>query len=108
MPALLKGVLVPVVPNAILDVLLSIIFGAVFRLVFGVPPFEDLPVYRCFLYLGQRLGPVFRPVLAQGFARVFRHFQTRTCSLPYKNCLDVCLTIRHKSSHPALVPRVGK
>ncbi len=58
MPALLKCDLVPIVPNAILDVLLSIIFGAVFRLVFGVPPFEDLPVYRCFLCLGQRLGPL--------------------------------------------------
>ena len=53
MPALLKGDVVLFAPDAILDVLLSIIFGVIFELHFG--PFlrprwrEDLPVYRCFL-----------------------------------------------------------
>ncbi len=49
MPALLKGLLGPVVPDAILDGHLPIILGSVLDsildFVFGVPPFADLPVY---------------------------------------------------------------
>ena len=69
---------------------------------------DDLPVYRCFLCLGQRLGPVFRPLLVPLLDRVFRHFQTRTCSLPYLNSSDVCLPIANKTAHPVRVRLVGK
>ena len=69
---------------------------------------DDLPVYRCFLCLGQRLGPLFRPVLDPTLARVFRHFQTRTCSLPHKKSSDVTLPIGNKSAHPALLRLVEK
>ncbi len=112
MPALLKCDLVPIVPNAILDVLLSIIFGVIFELDFG--PFlrprwrDDLPVYRCFLCLGQRLGPVFGPLLDRTFVPVFRHLEIRLCFLPYLNSLDVCLPIANKSVHPLSVRSVAK
>jgi hypothetical protein len=62
-PALLKCDVAPFVLDAILDVLLPIILGSVLDsildLVFGVPPFADLPVYGCFLDLGCWPGPVF-------------------------------------------------
>jgi hypothetical protein len=112
MPALLKCDVVLIVPDAILDGHLPIIFGvvwtAILDLVFGVPPFADLPVYRCFLDLRCWLGPLFRPVLGRTFVPVFRHFQTRTCSLSYKNCLDVCLPIANKTAHPVRVRFLGK
>jgi hypothetical protein len=61
MPALLKCGLVPLVANAVLDGHLPIIFGVVWTsildLVFGVRPFEYLPVYRCFLDLGVGRDP---------------------------------------------------
>ncbi len=69
---------------------------------------DDLPVYRCFLDLGCWPGPVFDPLLDRTFVPVFRHFQTRTCSLSYKNSLDVCLPIANKSVHPLRVRLVGK
>ncbi len=61
MPALLKCDLVPIVPNAILHVYLTVhltVHLAVdFGLDFGVPPFADLPVYRCFLSSGVGRDP---------------------------------------------------
>jgi hypothetical protein len=108
MPALLKGLLGPVVPDAILDGHLPIIFGVIFGLVFGVPPFEDLPVYRCFLDLGCWPGPVFGPVLDPVLDRISRHLEIRLCFLPYKNSLDVCLPIANKSVHPLRVRSVAK
>jgi hypothetical protein len=69
---------------------------------------DDLPVYGRFLDLGCWSGPLFRPVLAQGFTRVSGHFGTRTCSLPYLNCSDVCLPIANKTAHPVRVRFLGK
>jgi|JI9StandDraft_2_1071091.scaffolds.fasta_scaffold74937_2 hypothetical protein len=112
MPALLKWGLVLIVPDAILDVYLTVNFGVVWTsildLVFGVLPFADLPVYGCFLDLGCWLGPLFRPVLVPLLDRVFRHSKTRLCFLPHKNSLDVCLHIRNKSPHPVRVRFLGK
>jgi hypothetical protein len=112
MPALLKWGLVLIVPDAILDGHLPIIFGAILD-PFLDPFFEarwrdDLPVYGCFLGWGCSPGPVFGPLLDRTFVPVFRHFQTRTCSLSYKNSLDVCLPIANKSVHPLRVRSVAK
>jgi hypothetical protein len=112
MPALLKCDVGTFAPDAILDVLLSIIFGAILD-PFLDPFFEarwrdDLPVYRCFLCLGQRLGPVFGPLLDRTFVPVFRHLEIRLCFLPCKNSLDVCLPIANKSAHPVRVRFFGK
>jgi hypothetical protein len=77
MPALLKCDVVLFAPDAILDVLLSIIFGVIFELDFG--PFlrprwrDDLPVYGRFLDLGCWSGPLFRPVLDPVLDRISRH-----------------------------------
>jgi hypothetical protein len=59
MPALLKCDVGTFAQDAILDVCLTVHLAVDFGLDFGVPPFADLPVYRCFLCLGQRLGPPF-------------------------------------------------
>ena len=83
-------------------------FSGVFDLDFGVRPFEYLPVYRCFLDLGCWLGPLFRPLLVPVLDRISRHSKTRTCCLPYKNSLDVCLPIANKSAHPLRVRSVAK
>jgi hypothetical protein len=86
----------------------GVVFGLVFEYFFWPRWRDDLPVYRCFLDLRCWLGPLFRPVLGRTFVPVFRHFQTRTCSLSYKNCLDVCLPIANKTAHPVRVRLVGK
>jgi hypothetical protein len=71
MPAELKCDVGTFAQDAILDVLLSIIFGVIFELDFG--PFlrprwrDDLPVYGCFLDLGCWPGPVFDPLLDRTF-----------------------------------------
>jgi hypothetical protein len=112
MPALLKCDVVLIVPDAILDGHLPIIFGAILDpfldLVFVVLPFADLPVYGCFLDLGCWLGPLFRPVLDPVLDRISRHSKTRLCFLPHKNSLDVCLPIANKSVHPLRVRSVAK
>jgi hypothetical protein len=108
MPALLKCDLVPLRPGRDFARTFDHQFSGVFDLDFGVRPFEYLPVYRCFLCLGQRLGPVFRPLLAHGFVPVFRHLEIRLCFLPYKNSSDVCLPIANKSVHPLRVRSVAK
>jgi hypothetical protein len=108
MPALRKCDLVPLVANAILDVLLSIIFGAILDPFFEARWRDDLPVYRCFLDLGCWLGPLFRPVLDPVLDRVFPHLEIRLCFLPCKNSLDVCLPIANKSVHPLRVRSVAK
>jgi hypothetical protein len=112
MPALLKCDLVPIVPNAILDGHLPIILGSVLDsildLVFGVPPFADLPVYGRFLDLGCWSGPVFGPLLDRTLDRVFGRLEIRLCSLSHKNSLDVCLPIANKTAHPVRVRLVGK
>jgi hypothetical protein len=112
MPALRKCDVGTFAPDGILDGHLPIIFGAILD-PFLDPFFEarwrdDLPVYRRFLCLGQRLGPLFRPLLVPLLDRVSGHFGTRLCSPPHLNCSDVCLTIRHKSSHPLRVRSVAK
>jgi hypothetical protein len=111
-PALLKCDVGTFVPDAFLNGHLPIIFGAILD-PFLDPFFEarwrdDLPVYGRFLGWGCWPGRVFGPLLDRTLDRVFRHFQTRTCSLPYLNCSDVCLTMRHKSSHPVRVRSVAK
>jgi hypothetical protein len=52
--------------------------------------------------------PLFRPLLVPLLDRVFRHFGTRTCSLPYKKSSDVTLPIANKSAHPVRVRFFGK
>jgi hypothetical protein len=112
MPALLKCDVGTFALDAILDVYLTVNFGVVWTsildLVFGVLPFADLPVYRCFLDLGCWLGPLFRPVLDPVLVRISRHLEIRVYIQPYLNCSDVCLTIRHKSSHLVRVRFLGK
>jgi hypothetical protein len=112
MPALLKCDVGTFAQDAILDVYLTVNFGVVWTsildLVFGVLPFADLPVYRCFLDLGCWLGPLFRPVLDPTLARVFGHLEIRLCFLPYLNSSDVCLPIANKSAHPQRVRFLGK
>jgi hypothetical protein len=49
------------------------IWGTFLALVFGVRPFEYLPVYRCFLDLGCWPRPLFRPVLDPVLDRISRH-----------------------------------
>jgi hypothetical protein len=51
----------------------GVVFGLDFRLLFWPRWRDDLPVYRCFLCLGQRLGPLFRPVLDPVLDRISRH-----------------------------------
>ncbi len=112
MPALLKCDVAPFVLDAILDVLLSIIFGVILEV--NLDPFfearwrDDLPVYGRFLDLGCWLGPLFRPVLDPVLVRISRHLEIRVYIQPYLNCSDVCLTIRHKSSHLVRVRFLGK
>jgi hypothetical protein len=74
MPALLKWGLVLIVPDAILDVYLTInlvvFLSSILDSFFWPRWRDDLPVYRCFLCLGQRLGPVFGPLLDRTLDRV--------------------------------------
>jgi hypothetical protein len=116
MPALLKGDVVLFAPDAILDGHLPIILGVVFGLVFDFfwpvvgPPWS--PVEWTFRRFGPIViglaRPLFRPLLVPLLDRVFRHFQTRTCSLPYKKSSDVTLPIANKSAHPLRVRFLGK
>jgi hypothetical protein len=112
MPALLKCDVGTFAPDAILDVLLSIIFGVILGV--NLDPFfearwrDDLPVYGCFLDLGCWPGPVFDPLLDRTLDRVFGHLEIRLCFLSYKNSLDVCLPIANKSVHPLRVRLVAK
>jgi hypothetical protein len=112
MPALLKWGLVLIVPDAILDVYLTVNFGVVWTsildLVFGVLPFADLPVYGCFLGWGCWPGRVFDPLLDRTFVRVFRHLEIRLCFLPHKKSSDVTLPIANKTAHPVRVRFLGK
>jgi hypothetical protein len=88
------------------------IFSSVFTpfLAFLRPPWS--PVEWTFRRFGPIViglaRPLFRPLLVPLLDRVFGRLEIRLCFLPYKNCLDVCLTIRHKSSHPLRVRSVAR
>jgi hypothetical protein len=116
MPALLKGLLGPVVPNAILDGHLPIILGVGFGLDF-CPRFWRSFVrgFAC-IWTFRRFGPIviglarpiFDPLLDRTFVRVFGRLEIRLCFLPYLNCSDVCLPIANKTAHPVRVRFLGK
>ncbi len=111
-PALLKCDVVLIVPDAILDGHLPIILGSFLSSILGTffgPAGETICLYMGVFWVGGCWpGRVFGPLLDRTFVPVFRHFQTRTCSLSYKNSLDVCLPIANKSAHPLRVRSVAK